>query len=645
MPHETNKHGQTAPLATGNAESLLQGAAARRRPFLLVYHKDHVDTVHIPPGGEVIVGRESPADVAIADHSLSRRHARFSLDGASVVVEDLGSTNGTRVGRRRITREVLRPGDAVTLGSVMIGVHVLPAAHTSFLDIEDHDSLRAALDQEIARSRFFGRPLALITVRSREGRAGHIQRWSPRVRGLLRPVDRLGLYSNDTVEIVLPELDRIQATSLAAAIVAGAPDEPPLGAGIACFPGAGSADELLQQSREAALSTDAETRVRVAEPEGPRPWSPPAEESGSDVVARSPKLRAVVSLARRAARAVLPVLLQGETGSGKEVIARLIHGSGPRREKPMICVNCGALPAQLVESTLFGHERGAFTGAVQQQKGVFEAADGGTVFLDEIGELPAAAQAALLRVLESKRLTRIGSTREVEVDVRILAATHRDLEAMVAAGTFREDLYYRLCVMPLEIPPLRERVEDIPPLSARFVLEAAAANGSGVRSIQPEVVDVLSKYSWPGNVRELRNVIERAVVVAEGDAVTLSDLSERLRAAASVATAPRTSGTIAPASPASVAPDTPAPPPAASELLPPRVPEPAPGDTPLGVAGGLRVQLDRLESKLLLQALREAGGSQAEAARLLDLPLRTFQHRLSAHGIRKGGYEGPPSKG
>ena len=651
MSSDTNKHAQTAPFATGNAESLMRGAAPRRRPFLLVYHRDRVETVHFPPGGELTVGREDPADVVIPDSSLSRRHARFTLEGADVFVEDLGSTNGTRMGRRRVTREVVRPGDAVTLGAIMIGVHVLPAAHTSFLDLDDHDSLRSAIDAEIARARFFGRPFALVTVRSREGRTGHVQRWSPRVRGLLRPVDRIALYSNDTVEILLPEMTRIQATSLAEAIVLGAPDEPPLGAGIACFPGASSADEVLQQSRRAALSTDAETSVRVAEPEGARPFPVEPEEGSQEVIARSARLRAVVALARRAGRAVVPVLLQGETGTGKEVLARFIHAAGPRKDKPMICVNCGALPAQLVESILFGHERGAFTGAVQQQKGVFEAADGGTVLLDEIGELPAAAQAALLRVLESKRLTRIGSTREIEVDVRIVAATHRDLEAMVAAGTFREDLYYRLCVMPLEIPPLRDRREDIPQLTARFVQEAAAQNGSPVRAVGPEVLDVLCQYSWPGNVRELRNVIERAVVVADGDTLTLGDLSERLRAAAASAF-PGRSPTAFPAPPPLAAAS---PPPLAAASPPPQTPPPtppqglaqapSPDDDSAPLTGGFRAQMDHLEASLLLRALRDARGSQAEAARLLDIPLRTLQHRLKAHGIRKGGYEGPPPKG
>ena len=631
MSAPMDKLAETTKVATADPESLLERRPARRRPFLLVYHKDRVDTVHLSEDASVVVGREAPADIVIPDGSLSRRHARFSVQGGKVVVEDLGSTNGTRIGHRRITREILRPGDAVTLGAVTIAAHVLPGASPLFLSLDDHDSLRAALEAEIDRARFFGRSLALVTVRSRDPREGHVLRWSPRVQSLLRPVDRIGLYSNDTVEILLPEMTQEQAVSFAETALRGAEGEPPLGAGIACFPGAaGSADALLEESRHAALSATVDTPVRVAPSDRARAWTPaPEEEGGVGLVARSPKLRAVVELARRAARAVVPVLLQGETGTGKEVLARLIHEAGPRAGRPMICVNCGAIPAQLVESTLFGHERGAFTGAVQQQKGVFEAADGGSVFLDEVGELPAVAQAALLRVLETKRITRVGSTREVEVDARIIAATHRDLEAMVAAGSFREDLYYRLCVMTLDIPPLRERREDIPLLVARFVQQAAAANGSVVRAIHPDAVAVLERHSWPGNVRELRNVIERATVIAEGDTITVNELSERLRAAAGSPGATARGVTQMPG----------------PEPAPGRGPDPSARDAEERLQGSLREQMDRFEAGLLMRALRAAGDSQAEAARLLDVPLRTLQHRLKAHGIRKGGYAGPSSDG
>ncbi len=230
-------------------------------------------------------------------------------------------------------------------------------------------------------------------------------------------------------------------------------------------------------------------------------------------------MRAVAELVPRLARSAIPVLLLGETGAGKEVIARLLHESGPRRPRPLVAVNCGAIPGQLIEAALFGHEKGSFTGALQQQKGIFEAADGGTVLLDEVGELPPAAQAALLRVLETKRVVRLGSTREIEVGVRLIAATHRDLEAMCRAGSFRLDLYYRVSPMVIHVPPLRERREDIAPLAERFLQLAAAAEGGPPRTLDPEALALLAAHPWPGNVRPRAapTPSSGAVVVADGD--------------------------------------------------------------------------------------------------------------------------------
>jgi DNA-binding NtrC family response regulator len=277
-----------------------------------------------------------------------------------------------------------------------------------------------------------------------------------------------------------------------------------------------------------------------------------------------------------------------------------------------------------VESTLFGHERGSFTGASQLHKGVFEAADGGTLLLDEVGELSAATQAALLRVLETKRVMRVGSTREVDVDVRILAATHRDLEAMCESGTFRQDLYFRLSTMTLKIPPLRDRSEDIAPLAARFLKQACKANDSAVRAIDRDALSLLERYTWPGNVRELRSAIERAVVIAEGDTIMASDLPDRIRMAG---------GSL----------PTPMPPPAGGGIAAPQAARPdeaaAPSADPEPPAGSLKDRLESIEAALVVEALRAAGWNQTEAARRLNLPLRTLQHKIKALGIKKIGYK------
>ncbi|MBV8557510.1 MAG: sigma 54-interacting transcriptional regulator, partial [Planctomycetaceae bacterium] len=235
-----------------------------------------------------------------------------------------------------------------------------------------------------------------------------------------------------------------------------------------------------------------------------------------EIIGRSPALLAVLDKIGRVAPTGATVLICGETGTGKELIARAIHSNSPRREKPLIKVNCAAMPAGLVESELFGHEKGAFTGAIDRRTGRFELAHGGTIFLDEIGELPAEAQAKLLRVLQELEFERIGGSTPIKVDVRIIAATNRDLLKAVREKTFREDLYYRLNVFPIQLPALRERSEDIP-LLAQFLLDRFASRiGKRIEGISRETIRRLIAYPWPGNIRELENILERAVILAIG---------------------------------------------------------------------------------------------------------------------------------
>ena len=231
---------------------------------------------------------------------------------------------------------------------------------------------------------------------------------------------------------------------------------------------------------------------------------------------RSPSLRAVLKQVETVAPTDSTVLIQGETGTGKELIARAIHNLSPRRERTFVKVNCAAIPAGLLESELFGHERGAFTGAIAQRIGRFELAHRGTIFLDEVADIPPELQPKLLRVLQEQEFERLGSTRTIHVDVRLVAATNRDLAEMVAARTFRNDLFYRLHVFPLLVPPLRERQEDIPALVRYFVQKYARRMNRTVETIPSETLDVLVRYAWPGNIRELENLIERAVIVSPG---------------------------------------------------------------------------------------------------------------------------------
>ena len=234
------------------------------------------------------------------------------------------------------------------------------------------------------------------------------------------------------------------------------------------------------------------------------------------IVGSSPALRAVLDQVRMVAPTGSTVLIAGETGTGKELIARAIHVHSERRHRPFVKVNCAAIPTELLESELFGHERGAFTGAVAQRIGRFEAADGGTLFLDEIGDMPLHLQTKLLRVLQEQEFERVGGSRTICVDVRIVAATNRDLKGMVEENKFRADLYYRLAVFPMNVPPLRERREDIPSLTRYFVQKHSRRMGRNIESIPTHAMEVLTNYDWPGNIRELQNVIERSVVLSSG---------------------------------------------------------------------------------------------------------------------------------
>ena len=252
-----------------------------------------------------------------------------------------------------------------------------------------------------------------------------------------------------------------------------------------------------------------------------------------EIVGSSTALRAVLAQVAKVAPTDSTVLILGETGTGKELIARAIHKRSSRATRAFIRVNCAAIPASLIASELFGHEKGAFTGALQRRLGRFEAADGGTILLDEIGDLPAEMQIALLRVLQEREIERVGSSQSIAVDVRVLAATNSDLEAAVAAGTFRQDLYYRLNVFPMQVPPLRERVDDIPMLVEYLIERYAKKAGKSIRTIKKHTLELFQAYDWPGNVRELQNVIERAVVLCEGETFSIDESWLKAKPAAS----------------------------------------------------------------------------------------------------------------
>ncbi len=563
------------------------GTVLHARTTLVLYHRDGAVVAHLDKGRSLVVGRSAPSDVEIPDLGLSRQHARFTWDEQGLWVEDLKSTNGTKKNGELITRTSISPGDEITIGPVLVSVHIISSLDDELRGFDGHDRFVTALADEVTRARTFQRPLAVLMVRSPSAKDGHVSRWAGRLRTRLRPVDRVGIYGPAAVLIALPEATPEQVQELAGSLTGG---QPPLTCSAVSFPSdGGSVDELI-----AALQVATRTGRAASPSKPPEP---------SSVVVKNPAMKAVMAMVKRLAGSSISVLIHGETGTGKEVITRAIHDGGPRKKHPLRSINCAAIPGTLIESVLFGHEQGAYTGADKSARGIFEQADGGTVLLDEIGELAPSAQAALLRVLETKKVTRVGGDKEIEVDVRVIAAMHRDLEAMVEAGRFRQDLLYRLNTMTVSIPPLRERVDEIRPLAERFLDEARRQAGSDVRSIDPPALAALEAYAWPGNVRELRNVIERAVVVAEGKAITLSELTDRIRAGSRA-----------------IVMEPPSPLPASAETEPP---------------GDYKEHLRRYESELILRALHKHNGNQTEAARTLNLPLRTLVHKIQTYGIKK----------
>ena len=575
-------------------------------PVLLVFFRDGTQVIHIPATDAVTIGRGRPASAIVPDPSLSREHARFRLTtvdetGAPAVeVVDLGSTNGTFVNQARVERAIIGRQDEVRLGKTRLELHPTTADAAAAAGVDRFDRLVELLAYEVQRARTFERSVAVVFVRLLSRKEEDEHRWLSLLRKQLRPVDRLARYGETSVLVMLPEVGAGEAELWARGALTAL--DFPLLFGIAVFPEtAKTADHLLEVARSQLAAATEATPIRAS---GPLASVGAAGRQDGEQArpgeGRASQMDAVYAAVEKVARKTLPVLITGETGSGKEVVAQAIHRSSGR-PGPLRAINCGAIPGQLVESILFGHERGAFTGAEQARSGLFEAAARGTLFLDEVGELPARAQAALLRVLETRLVSRLGSEREIETDVRVIAATHRDLPAMSSAGTFRQDLLYRLNAVTIEVPPLRERRSEIASLARAFVRQAGQVSEIG---ISPEALAALEAYSWPGNIRELRNVIDRAVAFSDAGEITCDDLPGQIRRLVGVASPPTS---------------------------------PAEGDD-------LSSRLERYELELILSMLQQTGWNQSEAARRLGIPRKRIQRRLQQHGIRAPS-DRPPSSG
>jgi DNA-binding NtrC family response regulator/pSer/pThr/pTyr-binding forkhead associated (FHA) protein len=579
------------------ARSQAGGAAGLH---LLVMGPRQFATFALPARGEVIVGRGDTAgvDIKLDDAKASRRHLRLHVgqgDENDVAIEDLGSANGTRLHDRKLapgTRVRVHPGEAISVGALVLMVQPNRSARgASRRPLLSHAEFEGRVDWECARAEATGGTFSVARVRL-PGGAGD----SEGVSGdAIRAIDVVGRYGPGEIELLLPGIAGETARALAAAFARrlGGAAAPPR-AGVASYPDDGRHAAALLARAGARARATGETDVDGADP-----------ADGGAITCVEESMRRVQALAGRAAAGDINVLILGETGVGKEVLARFIHAASARAARPMVSLNCAALSAALLESELFGHERGAFTGAAQAKAGLLETAPGGTVFLDEVGELPLALQAKLLRVIETREVLRVGGVRPRKIDVRFVAATNRDLEAEVARGGFRRDLYFRLNGMTVTIPPLRERPADIPLLARAFVAELARAGrprAVGRPEISEPAMAVLRAHGWPGNVRELRNVIERALLLCDG-----------------------------------------------ATLLPQHLPQPVTyADAGAGVDGGAtgaptapaRTTAPD-ERARILAALAACGGNQSRAARQLGISRKVLIARLDSYGVARPRKAGP----
>ena len=553
--------------------------------FLTVVGPDSFTAVSLPGNGALLVGRGTEADVRITDALASRMHCRLHVADGAVEVEDLGSANGTLLGNRPLaanTRLPLAPGDTLSIGATLLmlraggqiprPVRVLP--HAYFL---------ARLDEECATSARSRAPFALVRL-DVEAEVS-TSRCAGLLQAVLQPSDIIGAYGPRQYELLLPRATPETVGALLAALAERcAKAKITYRTGVAHHPTDGrSGAELLERACD-----------------GVRPAG--AGHTRPDIILVDPSMRTLHRLAKDAAKSNINVLIVGETGTGKEILAEAVHRASPRSRKQLLSLNCAALSESLIEAELFGYEKHAFTGATQAKPGLLETAPGGTVFLDEIGELPATLQAKLLRVIETRTLIRVGGITKRDVDVRFVSATNRNLQRAIEAGQFRRDLYFRLNGITLEIPPLRERLSEIGPFAERFAAEMAADLGRPAPSVSTQALALLRSYAWPGNIRELRNVIHRAVLLCPaGSAITPDHLPRELMDATFTAPAPA-----------------------------------VPFDrSPLAETHSTLPAVEPDEKRRVLDALARTAGNQTAAARLLGLGRTAFVSRLNLYGIAR----------
>ncbi len=619
----------------------LEGSAIRSNDYLLVIEGERSWTVRLPPAGELIIGRGSEGGVILTDALVSRRHAQILVGPDGLQLTDLGSRHGTLVNGERLTAvHALRSGDVVTVGGTLIVVQrpLRPASAAPHL--LDLALFTRKLDEEAERAAYYQRELVLAVLRAATPFDG------PRAAAILdsrlRVMDSAALLDEHHIALLLPELDADSAALVAQELgPAIAPAGKRLACGISSSPGDGLDGDTLLASARAAADTASPGSVLQA-----REAVLQLEAGPHRIVVADPGMVQLYDLARRLARSDMPILIQGETGAGKELAAAAIHAFSPRSRGPFVSINGAAIPEALAESELFGHARGAFSGAMSAKPGQFEAASGGTLFLDEIGELPLAIQAKLLRVLENGEITRLGEVKPRTIDVRVVAASNRDLENAVAEGGFRRDLYFRLGAARLELPPLRDRPRDIAVLAPVLLAATCARLGRGPLALSITATQALFLHDWPGNVRELRNALDYAAAAAPDAAYEIESwhlpapLAQVARQVGDGALGPvfgsRRASAASPTSPRSVIDTLRAS--AEAEQAPA-----APATAPQGPPSGMRPiaeEIRELERARMIDALRATGGVQNRAAERIGMPGRTFATKLKRYRITPDDWAG-----
>jgi two-component system, NtrC family, response regulator AtoC len=557
---------------------------------LLGYIDGKSQLFELAVGESMTIGRSREATFPIPDAKVSRLHAKILFDERGTLwIEDLDSKNGVERNGKKITGQTaLVSGDEIKIPPGMLVVGAIPKISSKLKEeVHSYAFFEERLSSELDRAARYRRALALLMVRlGGDGARDTIVREA--LHRQMRPMDLLSIYGPRELSVLLPEADVTQALAAAKRLVATASA---VGGrvfvGISNYPRDGtSAETLISQARAA---------LKSARPEDGIGCSPSTPEEKRGPIIASASMAKVIELVEKVAPTHLSVLLQGETGVGKDIIATELHQRSPRAKGPFVRVNCAAIPETLLESELFGHEKGSFTGAIAQRKGLFETAHGGTIFLDEIGEMSTATQAKLLRVLEGRCIVRVGGVEEISVDARVITATHRNLEAMVSLGSFRQDLMFRLNTFTIQIPSLRERRDDILLMAEIFLKEFSQGRAASPRTISPEAACLLMAHEWSGNVRELKNVMERASVLIEGSVLLPEHLPEKLAKLAE----------------------------ALSALLTP----PAQGLV-------LHNEVAQVERETLVRALESCGGNRTHAAERLGISRRALLYKIDKYNLK-----------